>query len=328
MNAFDRKVKEVTGSYLDSRGIETVQVNVGLRCNNLCAHCHLQASPERTEAMDWPTMQLILDVINCVRPAFVDITGGAPELNPLLRRFINALREGGQSVQVRTNLTVLLEPEMATMMGFYADAGVKLVASLPCYLKREVDAQRGDGAFERSIEALRRLNAIGYGSNPHLKLDLVFNPEGAFLPPEQSSLEAEYREELCGNYGIAFDSVLTITNMPIGRFLRLLRRTHQYRKYERLLRESFNPQTLEGLMCRHQIEVGWDGRVYDCDFNLALGIPIDYGAPPHIRDFDASRDSSRRVVTGGHCFGCTAGHGSSCGGALVGEGGPRSSIAV
>jgi len=320
MNAFDRKIKEVTGSYLESRAIETIQVNVGLRCNNLCAHCHLQASSERTEAMDWPTMQLILSAAHGVRPMSVDITGGAPELNPLLCRFINALREDGQSVQVRTNLTVLLEPEMAEMMRFYADAGVKLVASLPCYLKREVDAQRGDGVFERSIEALKRLNAIGYGSNPHLELDLVFNPEGAFLPPEQPSLEAEYREELGGNYGIAFGSVLTITNMPIGRFLRMLRRANQYRKYERLLRESFNPQTIEGLMCRHQIEVGWDGMIYDCDFNLALGIPIDYGAPPHIRDFDVSRHSRRRVVTGGHCFGCTAGHGSSCGGALVSEG--------
>jgi len=225
---------------------------------------------------------------------------------------------------VRTNLTVLLEPAMETMMSFYADAGVKLAASLPCYLEREVDAQRGDGVFEKSIEALKRLNAIGYGSNPHLKLDLVFNPEGPFLPPEQSSLEDDYRKELCGNYGIAFGSVLTITNMPIGRFLRLLRRANQCRKYERLLRESFNPQTIEGLMCRHQIEVGWDGRVYDCDFNLALGIPIDYSAPSHIRDFDASRHSRRRIVTGDHCFGCTAGHGSSCGGVLVDGGGPRS----
>jgi len=319
MNAFDRKIEEVTGSHLSSRGIEIIQVNVGLRCNNLCAHCHLQAAPERTEAMDWPTMQLILGVAHRVRPTSVDITGGAPELNPLLCRFIRALREDGQRVQVRTNLTVLLEPEMSAMMRFYADAGVRLAASLPCYLKREVDAQRGEGVFERSIEALMRLNAIGYGSSPKLELDLVFNPEGAFLPPEQSSLEAEYREELRENFGIAFDGVLTITNMPIGRFLQQLRRDGKERKYEELLRESFNPQTVEGLMCRHQIEVGWDGMVYDCDFNLALGIPIDYGAPPHIRDFDAPRLSMRRVVTGDHCFGCTAGHGSSCGGALVGD---------
>jgi len=248
MNAFDSKIEEVTGSYLNSNSIEIIQVNVGLRCNNCCAHCHLQASPERTEAMDWPTIQQILDVAHRVRPMFIDITGGAPELNPLLCRFIRALREDGQSVQVRTNLTVLLEPEMSEMMRFYADAGVKLAASLPCYLKREVDAQRGEGVFEKSIEALRRLNAIGYGSNQQLKLDLVFNPEGAFLPPEQSSLEAEYGEELHGNFGIAFDSVLTITNMPIGRFLQQLRRGNQERKYEGLPEESFNPQTVEGLM--------------------------------------------------------------------------------
>jgi len=316
VNAFDKQVQEATGSHLSSYAIETIQVNVGLRCNNYCNHCHLQASSERTEAMDWSTMQRVLDVARRVQPRLIDITGGAPELNPLLRRFVSAIRVEGHNVQVRTNLTVLLEPGMEAMMNFFAVNGVKLVASLPCYLKKEADGQRGKGVFDRSIEALKRLNGIGYGSDPRFKLDLVFNPEGAFLPPEQSSLESEYKETLHDNFGIIFNSVLTITNMPIGRFLQLLRHEGMDRKYEELLRKSFNPRTIERLMCRNQIDISWDGTIYDCDFNLALGTPVR-GAISHIRDFDASRLSKRRIVTGDHCFGCTAGHRSSCEGALV-----------
>jgi radical SAM/Cys-rich protein len=319
MNAFDVKIQEAMGSYLRSYGVKTIQVNIGLRCNNYCSHCHLQASSQRTEAMDWPTMQQVLRVAHDVRPKLVDITGGAPEMNPLLPRFLGAIQEGGHSVQVRTNLTILLEPGMEAMMKFFAEREVKLVASLPCYLKKEVDAQRGNGTFERSIEALRRLNGLGYGMDPRLKLDLVFNPERAFLPPEQSSLEAEYREELRDNFGISFNGLMTITNMPIGRFLQLLRREGMDRKYEELLRKSFNPLTIERLMCLNQVDVAWDGGIYDCDFNLALGVPVNYGAPQHIRDFDAAKLSRRRIVTGDHCFGCTAGHGSSCEGALLQE---------
>jgi radical SAM/Cys-rich protein len=317
MNDFDLKAEEILGSPLTACDIAILQVNVGLRCNNSCMHCHVDANPTTDEMMDWETMQLVIDVAHKIRPELVDITGGAPELNPHLRNFVSALRKARHSVQVRTNLTILLEPGMDRMMRFYRDSAVSLVASLPCYLKPEVDSQRGEGVFDKSIEALKRLNDIGYGMNPELRLDLVFNPQAAFLPPEQSSLETEYRETLDQDYGIVFNRVITLTNMPIGRFQRWLRQEKLYEKYDRLLRDSFNPQTLDKLMCRHQVEVGWDGRLYDCDFNLALRIHVDYRYPIHVKDFDVHRYSKRRIVTGEHCFGCTAGHGSSCGGALV-----------
>jgi radical SAM/Cys-rich protein len=261
-------------------------------------------------------MRSVLVAAHLARPKLVDITGGAPELNPCLRKFIRSLREEGHKVQVRTNLTVLLELGMGTTMRFYRDIGVKLVASLPCYLKKEVDSQRGKGVFERSLEAIRRLNGIGYGRDSELGLDLVFNPEGAFLPAEQKVLESEYREEL-SKFGLFFNDLLTITNMPIGRFLQLLRRRGLEGEYRLLLRSSFNPETIDKLMCRNQVNIGWDGTLYDCDFNFALGLPIDFGLASHIRDFDPPAHGKRRIVTGDHCFGCTAGHGSSCGGALV-----------
>ena len=317
MNGFDRKVQEISGSVLNSCDVTTVQVNVGLRCTNSCMHCHLEASPTRNEVMDWATMQLVVGVADRVRPKLVDITGGAPELNPLVSKFVGALREGGHTIQVRTNLAALLEPGKEGMIGFYRAAGIRLVASLPCYTKANVDAQRGAGAYEKSIEALKRLNAVGYGSDLNLKLDLMYNPGGAFLPGEQSSLESEYRANLGKDHGIVFNNLMTITNMPIGRFQSWLRQQNQYEEYYRLLVDSFNPETLDGLMCRHQIEVAWDGRVYDCDFNLALRAPVDCGVSAHLRDFDIDTYSKRRIVTGEYCFGCTAGHGSSCGGALA-----------
>jgi len=267
--------------------------------------------------MDWATMQLVVGVADGVHPKLVDVTGGAPELNPSLSKFVDALREGGHTVQVRTNLAALLEAGKEGMIGFYRDAGVRLVASLPCYTKANVDAQRGAGAYEKSIEALKRLNAVGYGSDLNLKLDLMYNPGGAFLPPEQSSLESDYRANLGKDHGIVFNNLMTITNMPIGRFQSWLQQKNLYEEYNRLLVDSFNPETLDGLMCRHQIEVGWDGRVYDCDFNLALRAPVGNGLSVHVKDFDIDAYSGRRIVTGEYCFGCTAGHGSSCGGALA-----------
>jgi radical SAM/Cys-rich protein len=317
MNDFDRKVQEISGSLLNARDVTTIQVNVGLRCNNSCTHCHLEASPQRDERMDWATMQLVVGVADRVHPKLVDVTGGAPELNSLLSKFVGALKEGGHTVQVRTNLAALLEPGMEGMIGFYHDAGVRLVASLPCYTKANVDAQRGAGAYEKSIEALKHLNAVGYGSDSNLKLDLMYNPGGAFLPPEQSLLESDYRENLGKDHGIVFNNLMTITNIPIGRFQNWLRQQNKYEEYKRLLKDSFNPETLDGLMCRHQIEVAWDGRVYDCDFNLALRAPVDNNVSAHVRDFDIDTYSKRRIVTGEYCFGCTAGHGSSCGGALA-----------
>lgn len=317
MNEFDQRVIGVTGSALFGLSLDVIQVNVGLKCDLTCVHCHVSSSPRRKEMMDWPTMELILKITRQTQCREVDITGGAPEYNPHLRAFIAALREQGRSVKLRTNLTVWSEPGLETMPEFFRDHQVHLVASLPCYLESNVTAQRGEGVYARSIEAIRRLNTLGYGIEAELPLDLVYNPVGPFLPGEQSALEADYRRELQQRFGIRFTRLLTITNMPIGRYMVELRRAGQAQAYKQLLYDSFNAATLDGLMCRHQISIDWDGRLYDCDFNLALRLPVDHHAPSHVRDFDLQRLLARRIVTGAHCFGCTAGHGSSCGGALV-----------
>ncbi len=262
-------------------------------------------------------MEAILDVATRVECDLVDLTGGAPEVNAYFADFVEALHKAGRRVQVRTNLTILLGPGKETMSDWLRDNEVQLVGSLPCYLKKNVRAQRGEGVYEKSIEAIRRLNAVGYGRDDNLTLNLVYNPGGPFLPPEQSSLEADYKRELGARFGVTFNRLLTITNMPLGRFRAALRLQNQEQEYLGLLRKSFNPQTLDGLMCRHQISIGWDGALYDCDFNLALGYAVDHGAPNHIRFFDPELLKKRRIVTGEHCFGCTAGHGSSCRGALI-----------
>lgn len=317
MNDFEKQIAEVSSEGLHSLKVKTLQVNVGLQCNQQCNHCHLEASPQRKEMMEWPTMELVLKAARSVRCQLVDLTGGAPELNPSFRRFIAALRQEGLSVQVRTNLTVLLEPDMNTMPEFLRDHRVQLVASMPCYLEENVRAQRGTGVYEKSIQAIKRLNGLGYGDESSLPLNLVYNPGGPFLPPPQPALEEDYRRELDKRFGIRFTRLLTITNMPLGRFRKELNRQNQGESYLELLRKSFNPLTLQGLMCRHQITVGWDGTLYDCDFNAALGLAVNHGAPDHIRFFKAEDLRTRRIVTGEHCFGCTAGSGSSCGGALV-----------
>jgi radical SAM/Cys-rich protein len=317
MNEFDQRIMTVLQDGLHSTEIRTLQVNMGLRCNQQCHHCHLEASPCRTEMMEWGTMALILEAAGSIPCSLVDLTGGAPELNPHFRKFVKTLRNLGYPVQVRTNLTVLLEPEMEGLPDFYRDHQVRLVASLPCYLEENVCAQRGEGVYEKSIGAIQRLNAVGYGTQPSLPLHLVYNPGGPFLPPAQSSLEADYRKQLGDRFGIFFNRLFTLTNMPIGRFLRILQNQRQEKGYLELLRKSFNPGTLDGLMCRHQIGVGWNGMLYDCDFNLALSLPVDHGAPDHIRGFRVSDLLRGRIVTGSHCFACTAGFGSSCGGALI-----------
>ena len=317
MNGFCEKVMSVGGGPLRASDIEVLQVNLGLRCNQECVHCHVSASPMRTEAMDWRTMKDVLDAARLARPALVDLTGGAPELNPHFMEFVKALREEGHAVQVRTNLTVMTEPGLEGMPGFLRENGVLLVASMPCYLSENVCAQRGAGSYDKSVQVLRTLNSLGYGREDGLQLNLVYNPGGAFLPPGQPGLEADYRRELYARSGTVFSQLFTITNMPIGRNLTLMRRDDRDGEYMELLRGAFNPATLDGLMCRHQVSVGWDGRLYDCDFNLALGLPVE-AAPGHVRQFDPERLARRRVVTGEHCFGCTAGCGSSCRGALAG----------
>ncbi len=318
MNDFEKQAAVVGREGLHSLKVTTIQVNLGLRCNQQCNHCHIEASPQRKEMMEWSTMQLVLEAVKQVDCQLVDLTGGAPELSPHFRRFVAVLRQEDHPVQVRTNLTVLLESGMEEMPEFFRDHQVQLVASLPCYLKENVCAQRGNDVYEKSIEAIKRLNALGYGSNLELPLNFVYNPGVPFLPPTQSTLEEDYRRELGQRFGITFNRLFTITNMPLGRFHKELVRQNQERSYLDLLRKSFNPQTVSGLMCRNQLSVGWDGTLYDCDFNLALCLPVNHGAPDHIKNFKPEDLMVRRIVTGEHCFGCTAGAGSSCGGALVG----------
>lgn len=316
-NAFDTAVHAAQGRPLDAASIGTVQVNVGLRCNLACRHCHVESSPKRTEQMSWETMRLVLDAAEAAGATTLDVTGGAPEVHPLFRRFVDAAVTQGLAVIVRTNLTILLEAGYEDLIDFFATRRVRLVASLPCYAQANVDKQRGRGTYDGSIEAIRRLNAASYGRSADLPLDLVFNPIGPSLPPPQAKLEDAYRRELRERFGIEFTRLLTITNLPIGRYLHDLARDGRAAAYQELLRHSFNPSTLDGLMCRHQLHVGWDGRLYDCDFNFALGLPVDAATDRHVADFDPARHLRRTIATAGHCFGCTAGSGSSCGGALT-----------
>lgn len=316
MNPFESKLRETGRQGLIANDIATMQVNVGSRCNQQCVHCHVQASPERTEIMEWETMERILEASEIIGCSRFDITGGAPELNPHFRRFASSLRDRGYEVQVRTNLSVFEEPGMADMPEFYRESGVELIASMPCYLEENVCAQRGEGTYEKSISALRRLNALGFGVDPSLRLSLVYNPGGPFLPPDQFALERDYRRELRERFGISFTNLLAITNMPIGRFLEDLERNSQAIPYLTLLEDSFNPGTLDDLMCRHQINIRWDGTLYDCDFNMALDLPIVIDGRSTIHDIHLPSLIARQVLTGSHCFGCTAGQGSSCGGAL------------
>lgn len=313
---FDQRVIEATGGFLTAERVSILQVNIGLTCNLSCVHCHVASSPRRKEQMEWETMEHILRVAREVDCTLIDITGGAPEMNPHFKEFVAAARREGFPVQVRTNLTVLLEPGYEDYARFMADHGVKLVASLPCYLEENVDGQRGEGVYRGSIEAIQRLNAIGYGVEESLPLDLVYNPVGPHLPPDQAALEADYRRELGRGHGIRFTKLITITNMPIGRYMSQLKKAGKADEYRRLLRDTFNANTIPGLMCRHQINIDWNGDMYDCDFNLALKMKVNHGMPTNIRDFDPALHR-RRIETGNHCFGCTAGCGSSCGGALV-----------
>ncbi len=316
-NVFDERVEAACGEPLRAPTIETIQVNIGLTCDLACRHCHVESSPMRTEQMDWQTMLLVLQAAKQADVKTLDITGGAPEMNPNFRRFVKIARCSDTGVLVRTNLTIMQHDGYTDLPEFYRDQRAALVASLPCYLPENVDRQRGLRVYEKSIDVIRRLNAVGYGTEPDLTLTLVYNPTGPSLPPEQAQLERDYRRELQRRFGISFTNLYTITNMPIGRFLHDLNRDGHDERYLQLLRESFNPETLDGLMCRRQIHVSWDGTLHDCDFNYALTMPTNHGAPKHIRDFDPAALIHRRIVTGEHCFGCTAGAGSSCGGTIV-----------
>ena len=315
--AFGRKLAE-HGLELRAARVETLQVNVGKLCNQACQHCHVDASPARTEIMTRETAEEVIAAVRKFDFAVVDITGGAPELNPSFRRLVAESRAAGAHVIVRHNLTVMFEPGQGDLPNFFRRHAVEVVSSLPYFLAQQTDAQRGRGVFDKSIEAMRRLNAIGYGvEGSGLALNLVYNPVGAFLPPVQGSIEADFKRELSARHGLSFNRLYTITNMPIRRFLQYLRRTGNEERYMRKLVEAFNPRAVEGLMCRTLVSVDWTGRLYDCDFNQMLELPVEGALPQTIGEFDPERFAARRIVTGAHCFGCTAGAGSSCGGSVV-----------
>ena len=297
--------------------IEVLQVNVGKLCNQTCAHCHVDAGPDRTEIMTRETADRCIELLRRHPIPILDITGGAPELNPNFRHLVREGTALGRHVMDRCNLTVLLLPSQSELVEFLSMHRVEVVASLPSFRPAGTDAQRGGGVFEKSLEALRRLNAAGYGKGGDLVLNLVHNPVGAFLPGGQASLERDYKRELGSRYGIAFDRLYTITNMPISLFLEFLERSGNLERYLDLLVRSFNPAAAGSVMCRSYISVGWDGRIYDCDFNQMLELPVDHGAARTIDQLLESGGLRRRIVTGPHCFGCTAGAGSSCSGAVA-----------
>lgn len=313
---------------LSPLSVEVLQVNLTRLCNQACAHCHVDASPDRREMMAAPTIDACLAALSAAEEvATLDITGGAPELHPGFARLVEGGRALGRHVMVRHNLTVTLDPHPVTgepmehLPAFFAENGVEVVASLPCYERGSVDGQRGDGVFAKSIESLRRLNAEGYGAEDGgLRLDLVHNPLGASLPGDQAALEADYRRELAARHGIRFNRLFALANMPVNRFARRLEATGSYDEYLDGLVAACNPAAARGVMCRRMVSVGWDGTLYDCDFNQMLGLAIGGDRPLRISEFDVAALKRREIRFASHCFGCTAGAGSSCGGATVRRG--------
>ena len=299
--------------------LETLQVNLGYRCNQSCLHCHVNAGPNRTEMMDGDTVDLVLDVLRARRLKTLDLTGGAPELNEHFRRMVRSARGLGVAVIDRCNLTILSEPGQEDLAQFLAQQRVEIVASLPCYSAANVDRQRGDGVFERSVAALQALNALGYGDEASgLRLSLVYNPQGPSLPPPQAALEADYKRELGAHFGIRFNQLFVLANMPIQRFGSTLISKGGFQSYMRLLKSACRPENFDTVMCRSLISVGWQGELFDCDFNQMLGLPAQMGGQPrpHLRDLLTHATEGSAIRVADHCYGCTAGQGSSCGGAL------------
>ena len=315
---FDDAAASAGYAPLTAADIATLQINVGKLCNQTCRHCHVDAGPDRREVMSRETMELCLDVLARTAIPTVDITGGAPELNPHFRWLVESAAALGRHVIDRCNLTILTTPSYGDLPEFFARHRVEVIASLPHYRAPNTDAQRGEGVFDKSIAALRSLNAVGYGDGASgLRLVLVTNPVGAYLPPAQASLEAEWKRELLRRYGVRFDALYCITNMPISRYLEWLQESDNLDRYMQRLVDAFNPATVSGVMCRTLLSVGWDGRLFDCDFNQMLDLGVERDVPRHIRDFEPAALARRRIVTRRHCFGCTAGAGSSCGGNLA-----------
>ncbi len=312
---FDRHLERARLFPLRATGIDVLQLNVGKVCNQTCRHCHVDAGPDREESMSHAVAEACLRVLAATDIPTVDITGGAPELSPEFRYLVAEARALGRHVMDRCNLTVLLAAPFRDLPAFLAEHRVEVVCSLPHYRRLSTDRQRGEGVFARSIEALRRLNAVGYGAEGSgLRLVLVTNPVGAFVPGGQASLEAEWKAALRREHGIVFDALYTITNMPISRYLDWLLSSGNLAGYMERLVSSFNPAAAAGVMCRTTLSVGYDGRLYDCDFNQMLALEVGHGAPRSIFDFDLAALAERHITTRRHCFGCTAGAGSSCGG--------------
>jgi radical SAM/Cys-rich protein len=317
--------------HLRRKALDTVQVNLGYKCNQACLHCHVNASPDRKEMMDGQTIDQVIEFLRATRATTLDLTGGAPELNEHFRRLVQAARQLGVRVIDRCNLTILSEPGQDTLAAFLAAEGVEVTASLPCYSQDNVDKQRGDGVFEKSIVGLKALNALGYGRpETGLVLNLVYNPQGARLPPPQETLEADYHRLLAENFGIVFNHLFTITNMPIQRFGSTLISKGEFEGYMDLLVANFQAHNLEGVMCRALLSVDYQGYVYDCDFNQMLALPLVHGgrARTHLTELMTTDLTGNPIVVRDHCYGCTAGQGSSCGGALDGAGNPVRALAA
>lgn len=299
-----------------------MQINVGKLCNITCVHCHVNAGPGRKEIMTRGTVDQILEWLEPTEIPVVDLTGGAPEMIPDFKYFIREVKNQKHPRHIidRCNLVILLEPGYEDLAQFLADYQVEVVASMPCYKPENVNAQRGEGVFDGSIKGLQMLNQLGYGSDPNLPLHLVYNPVGAYLPPDQAELEAEYKVELEKHFGIIFNQLYTITNLPIARFLTYLKRNGKLEDYMTLLADSFNPNAVAGLMCRYTISVGWQGDIFDCDFNQMLELPMENRKPRYLWELDWQELEGRPIHLGQHCYGCTAGAGSTCGGAIENTG--------
>jgi len=317
---FERQLKDIGLMPLTPVGIEIFQINMGKMCNQVCAHCHVDAGPDRKEIMTRDTMQQCLDVI-AAHPSLttVDLTGGAPEMNSEFRWFVTELKKLNRHVIVRCNLTIIrANKKYYDLPQFYKDNDIEVVSSLPFYTADRTDKQRGNGVFQDSIKALQMLNEVGYGiEGSRLTLNLVYNPAGAFLPPAQDVLEREYKIELQKNFDIVFNNLFAITNLPISRYLDYLLVSGNYEDYMSKLIDAFNPSAAHSVMCRNTLSIGWDGFLYDCDFNQMLDLKIACKDKQHISNFDLAAFENRNIITGQHCYGCTAGAGSSCGGAVA-----------
>jgi len=317
---FHERIGASAGSLLSAVSIDILQINVGRRCNLACRHCHVEAGPHRTEEMSRDVLDRCLDIAQMKEISTIDITGGSPEMNPHLAWFLRETGMLGKRIIVRSNLAILLEPEYEGFIETYAENRVEVVTSLPDYHAGRADRQRGAGVFDRVIRAMRMLNEKGYGrEGGGLVLDVVHNPVGTYLPGAQAALDAEYKKRLRDEHGVVFNNLFCITNIPVGRYLEYLLQSGNFEDYMADLCGAYNPSAADSVMCRTTLSVGWDSTLYDCDFNQMLGLAVNHGAPDTIADFDMEKLRTRKIVTGNHCYGCTAGAGSSCQGATVSE---------